>query len=239
MASGIFITGTDTGVGKTLVTGGLAALLKESGVDVGVMKPVESGCRREETGLVPEDARFLREMAGCRDELELINPYALEHPLAPALAAELEGVDIQLAVIREAYLTLASRHELVLVEGAGGMLVPVTSRYFMVDLARELGGLPLLVVVPAHLGTINHTLLSLYYARREGIDVLGIVMNQTSPQFGLPESLNREALSRWGGVPFLGSLPFLSSTAPESVKKAVRANLNLKLMRILALEVAE
>jgi dethiobiotin synthetase len=230
MGTGIFITGTDTGVGKTLVTGGLAALLRESGIDVGVMKPVESGCRRENNGLVPEDALFLREMSGCRDELELINPYALEHPLAPALAAELEGVDIQMEVIREAYLTLASRHELVLVEGAGGMLVPVTAHYFMTDLARELGGLPLLVVARAFLGTINHTLLTLYYARREGIDVLGIVMNHTSPQSGLAESLNREALQRWGEAPFLGSLPFLPSTEPETIKKAIKANLNLKSM---------
>ncbi len=230
MGTGIFITGTDTDVGKTLVTGGLAALLQESGIDVGVMKPVESGCRRESSGLVPEDALFLREMSGCRDELELINPYALEHPLAPAVAAELEGVDIQLEVIREAYITLASRHELVLVEGAGGILAPVTARCFMADLARELGGLPLLVVARAMLGTINHTLLTLYYARREGVDVLGIVMNHTSPQYGLVESLNREALRRWGGVPFLGSLPFLPSTDPDSIKKAIKANLNLKSM---------
>ena len=227
MSAGIFITGTDTGVGKTLVTGGLAALLQERGIDVGVMKPVESGCRRENGSLVPEDALFLKEMSGCQDELQLINPYALEHPLAPALAAELEGVDIRLEVIREAYLILASRHELVLVEGAGGMLVPIAAHYFMADLARELGGLPLLVVARALLGTINHTLLTLYYARREGTEVLGIVMNHTSPQQGLAESLNREALYRWGEVPFLGSLPFLPNPDPESIKRAIKANLDV------------
>lgn len=228
MGKGILITGTDTGVGKTLVAGGLAALLRERGIDVGVMKPAESGCRPENGSLVPEDALFLREMSGCRDELSLINPYALEHPLAPALAAELEGVDIRLEVIREAYFTLASRHDVVLVEGAGGLLVPLTPHCFMADLARELGELPVLVVVRGLLGTINHTLLTLYYARREGIGVLGIVMNHTTPQYGLAESLNADALRRWGGGPFLGSLPFLPSLDPESVKEAVRSNLNLE-----------
>ncbi|MDP2951749.1 MAG: dethiobiotin synthase [Chloroflexota bacterium] len=228
MGKGIFISGTDTGVGKTLVAGGLAALLKEKGIDVGVMKPAESGCRREKGRLMPEDALFLKEMAGCQDELELINPYALEHPLAPALAAELEGVDIRLEVIRQAYNTLASRHDVVLVEGAGGMLVPLAPRCFMADLARELGGLPVLLVVRALLGTINHTLLSLYYARREGIEVLGIVMNHTSPPSGLAESLNADALQRWGARPFLGSLPFLPRVDSEDIKEAIKANLNLE-----------
>jgi dethiobiotin synthetase len=227
MGKGIFITGTDTGVGKTMVAGGLAALLRESGIDVGVMKPAESGCRRENGILIPEDAIFLREMSCCRDELQLINPYALEHPLAPAMAAELEGVEIRLEVIREAYFTLASRHEVVLVEGAGGMLVPLASQFLMADLVRELGGLPLLVVTRAVLGTINHTLLTLYYARREGMNVLGIIMNHTAPEHGLAESLNLGALQRWGETSFLTSLPFLPHINKESIKQALKANLNL------------
>ncbi len=227
MGKGIFVTGTDTGVGKTLVAGGIAALLRESGIDAGVMKPAESGCRRENGVLIPEDAIFLKEMSGCQDELELINPYALEHALAPGLAAELEKVDIRLEVIREAYFTLAACHELVLVEGAGGMLVPLSSDLLMVDLVKELGGIPLLVVTRALLGTINHTLLSLYYTRREGMDVLGIVMNQTSPEYGLAESLNPQALQQWGQTPLLGNLPFLSSTDKESIKRTLKTKLNL------------
>jgi len=227
MAKGIFITGTDTGVGKTLVAGGLAALLQEKGIDVGVMKPAESGCHRENGKLIPEDALFLKEMSQCQDELELINPYALEHPLTPALAAELEGVEIRIEVIREAYFDLSSRHELVLVEGAGGMLAPLTSDRLMADLVKELGGLPLLIVTRTVLGTINHTLLTLYYARRERMGMLGITANQTSPPLGFAESLNPVALRRWVKAPFLGCLPFLPSTDKESIKKAIKANLNL------------
>jgi len=227
MAKGIFVTGTDTGVGKSLVAGGLAALLREKGIDVGVMKPVESGCRREDGVLIPEDALFLKEMSGCRDELDLINPYALERPLAPALAAEIERAQIRLEVIRKAYSTLASRHELVLVEGAGGMLVPITSDLFMADLVKALGGLSLLIVTRALLGTINHTLLTLDYSRREGMEVLGVVMNQTSPQCGLAESLNAGALRRWGRAPFLGSLPFLSSMDKENIKRTIKEKIDL------------
>lgn len=228
MGKGIFVTGTDTGVGKTLVAGGLAAVLREKGINVGVMKPVESGCRREGKTLIAEDALFLRKISGSRDDLELVNPYALEHPLAPALAAEREGVDIRLEVIQKAYLTLASRHDLVIVEGAGGMLVPLTSDRLMVDLVKLLGGLPVLIVTRAMLGTLNHTLLSLYYARNEGINVLGIVMDHTSPQQGLAESLSPKAIERWGNAPFLGGMPYLSKRDGKSVLHAVKLAINLE-----------
>jgi dethiobiotin synthetase len=230
VGKGIFVTGTDTGVGKTLVTGGIAALLRESGIDVGVMKPAESGCRRENGILIPEDAIFLKEMSGCQDDLKLINPYALEHPLAPGLAAEVEGVDIRLEVIREAYFTLMSRHEVVLVEGAGGMLVPLTSNLLVIDLVKKLGGIPVLVVTRAHLGTINHTLLTLYYIRREGMEVLGVVMNRTCPENGLAESLNSQALQQWGQSPLMGDVHFLPSTDKENIKKSLESKLNLNIL---------
>lgn len=227
MAKGIFVTGTDTGVGKTLVAGGLAALFRENGIDAGVMKPVESGCRHQDGVLVREDALLLKEMSGCQDELDLINPYAFKNPLAPALAAELEGVEIRLDIIREAYSTLTSRHELVVVEGAGGMLVPITQDLFMADLVKSLGGLPLLIVTRALLGTINHTLLTLDYSRKEGMKVLGVVMNQTSPECGLAESLNEGALRRWAKTPFLGSVPFLINMEKEHIKRTIKQKINL------------
>lgn len=227
MGRGIFITGTDTGAGKTFVCRGLARALRGRGWDIGVMKPVESGCRRVDGRLVPEDAVLLQESAGSSDRLEEINPYALEHPLAPALAAELEGVDIRTEIIQQAYLRLAERHDLVLVEGAGGLLAPITGDYFMADLARDLG-LPLLLVSRAQLGTINHTLLTLSHALRMGIHVLGVVMNNVTPQTGLAESLNAGALQRWGGVPFLGALPFLAGAGADEVGQAAATHLDLR-----------
>ena len=227
MGKGIFVTGTDTGVGKTLVSVGLITLLKERGMCVGVMKPVESGCRREEGGLIPEDAIMLKNAAESQDDLDMINPYALEAPLAPALAAEMEGVEIKLEVIQRAFEILTSRHDIVIAEGAGGFLVPIFGDFFMADLAKELD-LPLLLVTEAKLGIINHTLLTLAHAREREIPVLGIVMNQTSNQKGLPESLNPDALKRWAKAPFLGTIPFMPGFDNEAVKRAMETNLNLR-----------
>jgi dethiobiotin synthetase len=228
MGSGIFVTGTDTHVGKTLVAGGLAAVLRENGVDVGVMKPVESGCSREYDNLIPQDALFLREMAGCQDELQLVNPYALERPLAPATAAQLEGVAVEFEVIREAYSILTSRHELVVIEGAGGMLAPLNSQLFMADLPLKLGDIPILVVARDTLGAINHTLLTIHYARTKRIDVMGMVLNCMHSHSELEDCHNREALQRLADTPILGSLPFLPQTDRESIKEAVRSNLNME-----------
>jgi dethiobiotin synthetase len=226
MGKGLFITGTDTGVGKTLVSMGLITLFKERGMHVGAMKPVESGCRRDNGGLIPEDAIQLKNAAKSQDDLDIINPYALEAPLAPALAAEMEGVEIRLEVIRRAFGALTSRHDMVIVEGAGGFLVPIFGDFFMADLAKELH-LPLLLVTEAKLGIINHTLLTLAHARERGIPVLGIVMNRTSDQQGLPEMLNPVALKRWAKTPFLGSIPFMPGFDKEAVKRVIQTNLNL------------
>ncbi len=227
MFKGIFITGTDTGVGKTVIASGLAACLKEQGRNVGVMKPVETGCRMEMGCLVPQDALLLREASGCGDDLSRIVPYVLAAPLAPALAAEKEGRRISMGRIKGAFQALARRYDLVIVEGAGGLLTPLTDRYFIADLPLKLG-LPLLVVARASLGTINHTLLTLRYARSQGIPVLGIVMNHTSPASGMAETGNAAALKRWAGVPFLGEFPFLSQVNIDIIREEVRKSLNIE-----------
>jgi dethiobiotin synthetase len=226
VGNGIFVTGTDTGVGKTVVAAGLAVALREKGFDVGVMKPVESGCVRENGRLMPEDAILLREAAGCNDALETINPYALEYPLAPAIAAELEGVDMGLSTIKRAYETLAARHQLVIVEGAGGALVPLTRDHFMADMAKELR-IPMLIVCGANLGVISHTLLTHYYAEHEGISVVGVIMKDVSETKGLAEMTNPDAIRRWLRAPFLGAIPYLSDLTTEALGGAVEANVDL------------
>jgi len=234
MGKGIFFTGTDTGVGKTLVGGGLAALLREKGIDVGVMKPVESGCRRENGKLIPSDALFLREMAACKDDLSLINPYALEPPLSPAQAAELENIEIKLDVIREAYEKLSSRHDVVLVEGAGGLMTPLNAKYFMADLPRELGGLGVLVVSRNVLGTISQTLLTVSYAKTAAIDVFGVILNRTVRENEPANEHNENAIRRWVPVPFLGSIPYLANLDRETILRAMRNNVNIEpLLRYL------
>jgi dethiobiotin synthetase len=228
MGKGLFITGTDTGVGKTLVAGGLAAVLHQRGINIGVMKPAESGCSRKDGKLIPQDALFLREMAGCADDLRLINPYAFERPISPAQAAESEGLEIKLEVIRDAYDTLRSRHELVLVEGAGGLLAPLNLQLFMADLPVELGNIPILVVCRDILGTINHTLLTIHYARTKGIEVIGMVLNRQHPPREIVDCNNSYALQRWANVPLLGTMQFLPQLDRESITKAVKSNLNIE-----------
>src|SRR5205823_4609969 len=122
---GIFITGTDTGVGKTAVAAALAGALRSRGLDVGVMKPVQSGAERGPGGLVAPDGHFLAIAAGVEDPPEWVCPVCLEAPLAPSVAAEMEGREIDLGVVFAAYRALRERHDWLIVEGAGGICVPI------------------------------------------------------------------------------------------------------------------
>lgn len=209
MSLGLFITGTDTEVGKTVVTGALAAALAGRGLRVGVMKPAESGCPSLEGRLMPQDALFLKAMSGCTAPLELINPYAFVPPLTPALAAEMAGVTIEIDHIRACYRQLAATHDIVLVEGAGGLLAPLTAELSMHDLATALD-LPLLIVARNILGVINHAALTVTVARQT-VPVVGIILNNHRPTDQQAEQSNAESLRRWGRAPLLGQFPYTPS----------------------------
>ena len=209
MSRGLFVTGTDTGVGKTLIAGGVAAALVARGVDVGVAKPVESGCLRTSNGLVPTDAAFLKRMASAPEPLEDICPVRLEAPLAPAVAAEREGVTIHLDELEAAVRSVASRHALTLCEGAGGLYVPLDGeRGCVIDLIQRVG-FPALVVGRLGLGTINHTTLTVRALQAARVDVVGVVLSQTGPERGPAEETNPAAVERLTGVPLLGVVPYL------------------------------
>lgn len=216
MSRGLFVTGTDTGVGKTVVTAVLAATLRARGLRVGVMKPVESGCLWGDDGLRPLDALFLQAASGCDAPLSLVNPYALAHPLAPTLAAELEGVHIDIDHIRECYQRLASAHDIVLVEGAGGLLAPCTGELTMRDLAIELD-LPVLLVAGNCLGVINHTTLTVEAVRQRGLSLVGVILNHINPRFDEAVRTNAESIRRWAGAPLLGELPYVPELEHEQL----------------------
>ncbi|MBI2954630.1 MAG: dethiobiotin synthase [Chloroflexi bacterium] len=217
-ARGLFVTGTDTGVGKTVVAGALGALFRLRGVDVGVMKPVQSGGVREGGHLFSEDSRFLRKAAGVDDDPALVNPYCLEPPASPNVAASISGVQIDLNVITTAFQKLTSLHELLIVEGAGGLLVPITDDFLMADLVVALG-LPLVVVARPNLGTINHALLTLRYAQHLGIKTIGTVINgYREEEAGIPEKTSPAIIERLSGVPIIGTLPYLSSVDVSSAR---------------------
>jgi dethiobiotin synthetase len=205
---GIFITGTDTGVGKTFVGTGLAAALREQGIDVGVMKPAETGCKLRKGLLVPRDALKLIRAGGVDDPLDIVNPYRFHDPLAPAIAAEREGITIEIRRIVSAFRTLARKHDYMLAEGAGGIMVPLTSSHQYLDLARTLD-LPVLVVARPGLGTINHTLLTVMALRSRRLRIAGIVINHRSKKNpGLAERTGPPVIERLSGVPIIGHVTY-------------------------------
>src|SRR5579859_6813315 len=217
-ASGLFITGTDTGVGKTRVTAVLAVALHRRGLRVGVMKPVETGCLVENDQLLAQDAHFLRQISGCTASPEVITPYMFREPLAPAIAARHEGQEIDLDHIIHCYEMLAAEYDIVLVEGAGGLLVPLTKQQNFLDLAARLD-LPILVVARNILGTINHTALTVAVASQR-CRVLGIVLNTvTAEAQDASQASNAEALRIWGRAPLLGVLPYMPEITSESLLK--------------------
>jgi dethiobiotin synthetase len=212
MGNGLFIAGTDTGVGKTFIAGGLASFFHQRGLGVGVMKPVESGCERFADGLYPRDGIFLQKMSASTDDLEKIVPYRLEHPLTPSVAAELEHVVIDLETIQNIYQQCEDQYDLMLVEGVGGLLAPLYKRTTSVDLIRLLE-IPLIVVARNALGTINHTLLTVDHARQSGLTVFGVILNCCSPDPDVSVETNHQVIRELSGVPFLGEVPFVSHPA--------------------------
>lgn len=237
MKRGFFITGTDTGVGKTVVAAALAIVLRESGRDVGVFKPVASGCVRRREGLVSEDAEFLAKAAEAPETLEEISPIRLEAPLAPTVAAARAGVETDLEPMWEAWRRLRDAHEILLVEGIGGILCPVTPAMSVADLAKEFR-LPLLVVARSTLGTINHTALTIEAARARGLAVAGVVINRYNHESpDLAEMTSPDEIWRVTGARVLGLVPedratdFRAGVVGPDALAAVR---QLPLKRLLA-----
>jgi dethiobiotin synthetase len=226
MIKGIFITGTDTGVGKTFVSAGIARALRARDIDVGVMKPAETGCRSRDGRLIPADAMMLMRSAEATDPLDLVNPYRFRAPLAPLVAAQREGRTIEIRKIKSAFRALTKKHEFLIVEGAGGIMVPLTSRANYLTLAALLR-LPVLIIARAGLGTINHTLLTIMALAAKGIPIAGTVFNHgTDGQQGLSERTNPVIIERLSGVAVLGIVRYgqedFDALADGLVKKIIK-----------------
>ena len=214
---GIFITGTDTGVGKTYVARGIARTLTGGGIDVGVMKPAETGCRRRFGHLIPSDASSLMKATGVRDSLDLVNPYRFSKPLAPSVAAELAGKYVDPARIISSFLRISKRHDFTIVEVAGGIMVPLSVDYLYLDLAKSLR-LPVLIVSRPGLGTINHTLLTISALKKRRLQIAGVVMNYAKDwKKGLAEKTSMSVIEKISGVRLLGIVRYGSDDFDEIV----------------------
>ncbi|HSS66805.1 MAG TPA: dethiobiotin synthase [Gammaproteobacteria bacterium] len=216
--SGVFVTGTDTGVGKTRVSLGLMAALQRQNLSVVGMKPVSAGCERTPGGLRNEDALLLQRQASVTPPYERVNPVAFEPPIAPHIAAAETGTRIDFARIERAFSRLAACADLCVVEGAGGWLVPLSSRRSFADLAERLA-LPVLLVVAIRLGCLNHALLTAESIERHGLPLMGWVANLLTPD--IPRaSENIDALDARIPAPRLATVDFTPNPTVAHFERA-------------------
>ncbi len=202
--NGIFITATDTEVGKTVISFLLAACLKRKKIKVGVMKPVASGSY--------DDAKFLKKASGADDDLKTINPIYFKKPLAPLSASRIEKKKIDLNKIFKAYNHLAKKYDFLIVEGIGGILVPLKPNFLVADLIKKLN-LPVIIVARPNLGTINHTLLTVNAAKNYGLKIKGIIINYAQKPASiykkrLAEKTAPNIIEEISGISILGIVPF-------------------------------
>ena len=212
---GLFITGTDTGVGKTVVAGAIAQWFVRRSMNVSVCKPVATGCRMDREGLVSEDAEFLAGAADSRHPLEMICPIRFAESLCPAVAAERANEEIDWSVIDQSIQNMSVGSSVMIIEGVGGVMVPIDDKVTVLHLAAWLQ-LPAIVVARPGLGTINHTLLTVSALQSAGIHVAGIVVNQyPSGDATIADETNLEALEKYSGIPVLAVVP------SEKVKRSI------------------
>lgn len=221
------IVGTDTGVGKTVVGASLCALLRSLGLRIGVFKPAESGCQVGDL-FEPSDAVLLKTASGCQEPLETIVPYRLCEPLSPAEASRLDGVEISRDLLFQKLSYLSENYDFVLLEGAGGLLVPFTRSWCFADFIESFS--PRVVVVGrSTLGTVNHTLLTLAELQRRRIPVSGFILNRLSEHVSIEEASNPSSIRGFTDTPFLGFFPFISPESvldPETICSIVKENLD-------------
>jgi dethiobiotin synthetase len=231
----IFITGTDTGVGKTAVACSLAAYLSiKKGRDVGVMKPFESG-GAPAAGEMSGDAWALKTASGSLDEMSDINTYNFKAPLAPEPAAMRENADIDVGLIMKAYRKLGKRHDVLIIEGAGGILVPIRDGYFFSNLIVDMGA-PVILVSRLTLGTINHTILSCRFLTSIGVQVSGVILNDMTGEKDLASETNPAMLRKYLEVPLLGTFPhvpdlFAQGIDRERLASLFEKNINCEIFR--------
>jgi dethiobiotin synthetase len=221
---GIFITGTDTDVGKSLFTAGLTSLLRGKGLNCVAIKPVETGCKMNQGELEPQDGIFLRHASGKILDLDDTTPFRFSMPAAPYRAAAMQGSRLRISDIVEHVRVIQNNHDLVIVEGAGGLLAQIEEKRTMVDLVTELG-FPVFLVARTRLGTINHTLLSFEALERRNIDVLGVVLSKSQAEEGPEEVYTAGDIRRMVKETPVFELPFISEgdkNDPEKISGVLR-----------------
>ncbi|OKL37772.1 dethiobiotin synthase [Domibacillus mangrovi] len=220
---GLFVTGTDTGVGKTMISCGLAAVLKEKKMDVGVFKPLLSGISRDH----PEsDTSLLKQSSQTALTYEDITPFAFKEPLAPYVAGKLEGNEVRIEDVLRCWEKIKGKHEYFIVEGAGGISVPLGENFLVSHLIKALH-LPIVIVARPNLGTVNHIFLTVQYAKSIGLTIAGIVINGISDHPDLAEKTNPNVIEELCGVPIIGITPKLKEITKLNIRKMVNDHVDV------------
>ncbi|MEW6183355.1 MAG: dethiobiotin synthase [Bacillota bacterium] len=233
----LFITGTDTGVGKTVLSALLGLIYQSAGLKTAYLKPVETGAVKGPDGLVPGDTRFVSDVLGLEESIDVLCPYRFEHPVSPHLAGRMGKKEFKPQVVQECFKYLEKFYDAVIVEGAGGLLVPLSEKYMVADLARDLG-LPVVITARPGLGTINHTLLTIAAALQVELKVAGVVVNRYPEDPDPVVKDNPRAIAKLSGLPVLARVPELDGLDAGEPGRALLEKAALELNRLYRLDEA-
>jgi dethiobiotin synthetase len=222
-----FITGTDTDVGKTYVTAGLAVAFRKMGIDVGVMKPFAAGTAQKK-GFKSEDVEILSAASQSSDPESLVNPQFFPIPASPYTAWKNLKTKPKVSTILSSFKKLSNLHELLLVEGMGGIMTPVLKDYHISNLIKDMK-IPAVIVARSKVGTINHTIMTAMMCKKYKIPIKGIIINDFDSDGYNVRELTRD-LKNLLGVPVLGSIPFIEDLSDSSLYAIFKKNINLKML---------
>ena len=223
----LFITGTDTDVGKTYITAGLAIMLRKMGVDVGVMKPFAAGVVQKK-GYKSEDVEILSKSAQTHDPENLVNPQFFPIPASPYTAWKKLKIKPKIPLVLSSFKKLSGFHKMMLVEGMGGVLTPILKDYYVTNLIKDMK-IPTIIVTRSKVGTVNHTLMTVKMCEKYKIPVKGIIINNFDGD-GYPINQLKKDLENLTGVKVLGSIPFINDMSDQSMYKIFKKNIDMKLL---------
>jgi dethiobiotin synthetase len=221
----LFITGTDTDVGKTYVTAGLAVTLRKMGIDVGIMKPFAAGTPQKK-GFKSEDVEILSKAAQVSDPENLMNPQFFKMAASPYTASKSLKVKVNVNSILSSFKKLSKLHSMLLVEGMGGIMTPILKNYFVTNLIKEMK-IPAVIVTRSKVGTVNHTIMTCKMCEKYKIPIKGIIINNFDSGGYQIKTLKRD-LQSLTGVPILGTIPYIENLSDDSLYKNFKKNIDMK-----------
>ena len=220
----LFITGTDTDVGKTYITAGLAITLRKMGIDVGIMKPFAAGVSQKK-GFKSEDVEILSNAAQISDPESLVNPQFFPISASPYTAWKKLKIKPKIPLILSSFKKLSKNHKMLLVEGMGGTMTPILRNYYIVNLIKDMKT-PTVIVARSKVGTVNHTLMTVMLCQKYKIPIKGIIINNFDN--GYPINQLKKDLESLTGIKVLGSIPFIKDMSDKSLYKIFKKNIDMK-----------